>query len=186
VDTQERGASKKLTTPEQFRRNQLIVADVARGLRWATIAESHGLTARQCQNIWRQRHALHEGSPADPLEEAVALIEAHEMAAEEFAVLAETSGNDSIRLGAISRRLAAQVACFNLKCDFGLIRPPSAEPAEQALAVALEILSTKPLTDEERDRLASLLPASGQGAHATHGYEAEAPAADHKRRNGHG
>lgn len=97
----------RLTAQRKVERDARIVADRARGLTWATIEARHGVTERQCRTIWAERLREVSAEPVDvrdALREAIAQLDA---AIEDCALLAESTANDSVRLGAIKARLAA-------------------------------------------------------------------------------
>ena len=100
--------ASRLPATEKVRRDDRIVADRARGLTWATIAERHGVSDRQARAIWKERltaEPLESLDGLDAITEALLQVEA---AIEDLALLAETTRNDPVRLGAIRARLEAQ------------------------------------------------------------------------------
>jgi len=97
----------RLQAAEKARRDERIVADRARGLRWSTIAQKHNLSERQAREVWRERLSaehLESLDGRDAIAEALLQIEA---AIEDLALLAQTTNNDPVRLGAIRARLDA-------------------------------------------------------------------------------
>ena len=114
--------SKRLTAAEKVKRDAKIVADRARGLGWALVADRHGLTERQCQNIWA--HFLNsqpEPGEADPLTAVYETIASCDAIIEELALVAESATHDAVRLGAIKARQYAIEQRFRLKQAMGLI-----------------------------------------------------------------
>jgi hypothetical protein len=97
----------RVTAHQKVQRDARIVADRARGLTWSTIESRHGVTERQCRTIWAERLREVSAEPVDvreALREAIAQLDA---AVEDCALLAESTNNDPVRLGAIKARLAA-------------------------------------------------------------------------------
>jgi hypothetical protein len=94
----------KATARQKVERDARVVADRARGLTWATIAERHGLSETMCRNIWRERRSA-EGfrtvRPDEVVDEVLAQVEA---VVEELAELAASTNNDAVKLGAIKSR----------------------------------------------------------------------------------
>jgi hypothetical protein len=111
----------RLTSHEKVRRDADVVTDRARGLAWTTIAARHELTERQCRNIWNERLREVSLEPVDVrfyLGESIAQLDA---AIEELALLAETTANDPVRLGAVKARLDALGSKFELMRLSGLL-----------------------------------------------------------------
>ena len=97
----------RLPAAEKVRRDAEVVADRSRGLKWSTIAQRHGLSERHAREIWKERLAaepLEAVDGRDMLTEALLQVEA---AIEDLALLAQTTNNDPVKLGAIRARLAA-------------------------------------------------------------------------------
>jgi len=97
----------RATSEEKVRRDAGVVADRAHGLSWATVAGRHDLSERMCRSIWNEHlreQPLGPDNPTEALREAAAYWDA---AIEDLALLAETTRNDPVRLGAITRRLEA-------------------------------------------------------------------------------
>lgn len=97
------------TSAQQVKRNRQIVLDEARGYTWDTIAERHGVSARRAQQIWREW----QESPdrAEGVDEQVAIddeIALLTQAIEDYAELAATSENDSVKLGAMNSKIRTQ------------------------------------------------------------------------------
>src|SRR4051794_23905516 len=97
----------RLSTAAQAKRNAEIVRDRARGLRWSTISSRHGLTQRQAQNIWAARRDEEHEQRVDPDELVLDEVASLDAAIEELALFAESTANDSVRLGAIKARIDA-------------------------------------------------------------------------------
>lgn len=148
---------KRGTAAQKVDRDARLVADRARGLGWAALAAKYGITARQAQNIWKGRpQPAPTGS--DPLAEVLELLESLAIAAEDLAELAESTGNDSIRIGAIKSRVDMQLRRFELMRQYGLA-PWGQSEAEvmEALGVVLGVLSQAELSEELRRQLAAAL-----------------------------
>ena len=97
----------RLPAAEKVRRDEQIVADRARGLRWATIAERHHLSERHAREVWRERLAAEPLESLDGTETIAEALLQVEAAIEDLALLAETTNNDPVKLGAIRARLDA-------------------------------------------------------------------------------
>ena len=114
-------------------RDQRIVGDRARGLTWATIAQRHGLSERQCQNVVAehlaaQRHVTTEDE-AGYVDELLLQLD---RAVEEFALLAEETRNHPVRLGALKAKSGLLVRRLTILRLCGLI-PPSAYQLQWAV-----------------------------------------------------
>jgi hypothetical protein len=116
---------KRLAAQEKVDRDRQVVADCLRGLTWATIAQRHGLSERHCREIveqWRvSQPALDQLDPLELIQEA---LERRETLIEEFALLAEGSNHEAVRLGALKARHAALIDYTGLLIACGLL-PPS-------------------------------------------------------------
>jgi hypothetical protein len=95
-----------LTTRERAARDLRVVQDRARGISWVRIGERHGITDRQARRVvadYRQsRTELRDHDPVAIVEE---VLEAQEAALDDLALLAETTTNASVELGAIRSKL---------------------------------------------------------------------------------
>jgi len=90
-------------------RNAEIVQARIRRLPWATIANTYGVSERQCQQIVRDfRAAQPTLRDHDPLEIVDDILEGLEGAIEELAVVSHTTASDQVRVSAINAKLAAQ------------------------------------------------------------------------------
>jgi hypothetical protein len=99
----------KTTAAQKVKRDARVVADRARGLRWATIAERHGLSETMCRKIWHEQRSAEDFRslrPSEVVDEVVAQLEA---VVEELALVAQTTNNDAVRLGAIKARTATLI-----------------------------------------------------------------------------
>jgi hypothetical protein len=117
------GMAARLPASHKARRDAQIVADRARGLRWATIAERHGVTERQCRTVWRESQqgrvlSYEQEDPLASLDEAIASVDS---VIEDLALLAESTNNDAVKLGAIRARLGALIERFALMRACGLV-----------------------------------------------------------------
>jgi hypothetical protein len=122
--------SKRLTAAEKVKRDAKIVADRARGLGWALIADRYKLSERQAQNVWA--HFLDtqpQPGETDPLVAVKETIAYYDAIIEELALVAESATHDAVRLGAIKARqvavgqkLALMQAVGELPSDLGLFR----------------------------------------------------------------
>jgi hypothetical protein len=114
--------SKRLTAREKVVRDGKIVADRARGLGWALIADRYGLTERQCQNISTHYFDTQpKPRDADPLTAVKETIASCDAIIEDLALVAESATHDAVRLGAIKARQYAVEQRFRLKQAVGLI-----------------------------------------------------------------
>jgi hypothetical protein len=107
---------------EKVRRDSEVVADRVRGLRWATVAERHGLSERHCREIvqrWRQ--AQPGLGDSDPLEVVAEVLEQLEAVIERLSLLADEPVQDSVKLGAVKALLAAQHERVELLMSVGLL-----------------------------------------------------------------
>ena len=118
----------RLPAEAKVRRDASVIADRARGLSWATVAQRHQLSERHCREIWATGRTtdLNPRASLDALADILAQLDA---AIEDLALLAETTRNDAVRLGAVRARLAAMAdrfevmqACGLLPRDLGLFR----------------------------------------------------------------
>jgi hypothetical protein len=107
---------------EKTNRDNQIAAARMRGLSWATIAGTFGLTERQCQNILADYRASHPRlRERDPLELLDELLEHYQGAQEELAEISATTTHDATRVGAIRTRLDALAAQTNLLMLVGVL-----------------------------------------------------------------
>jgi hypothetical protein len=106
---------------EKVRRDALVVADRARGLTWPTIAARHHLSERQCRSVYADFRRRAGNEPEDPEDEARDAVRLLEAAIEELALLAETTNNDAVRLGAIRTKLDAICRRIELMQALGLL-----------------------------------------------------------------
>jgi hypothetical protein len=113
---------QRLTAQEKVGRDRQVVADRLRGLTWSTIAQRHALSERHCREIveqWRvSQPALDELDPLELVQEA---LERREALIEEFALLAERSKHEAVRLGALKARHAALIDYTGLLMACGLL-----------------------------------------------------------------
>jgi hypothetical protein len=117
-----RAAHKYVNSRERASRDAEIIQARARGFSWNTIALRFGVSDRHSRRIveeYRQsRPSLHQIDPIDTIEAAIA---SYDQAIEDFAVLAEQTTNDAVRLGAIRSRLDALGAKLALMNATGLM-----------------------------------------------------------------
>jgi hypothetical protein len=111
----------RLTAAQKVRRDAEIVADRARGLTWPTIAERNRISERQARRAWTdwiRRAPLEAVDPLRALQDAVAQLDA---LVEDLVLLAESTANDSVRLGAIKSRWLIIADRFRLMSYTGLL-----------------------------------------------------------------
>jgi len=90
-------------------RNAEIVQARIRRLSWTTIANTYGVSERQCQQIVHDYRATQPTlRDHDPLEIVDDILEGLEGAIEELAVVSHTTASDQVRVSAINAKLAAQ------------------------------------------------------------------------------
>jgi hypothetical protein len=107
---------------EKTARDNDIVAARMRGLSWATIAGTYGLSERQCQTILADYRASHPRlRERDPIELLDEMLDQYQGAQEELAEIAATTTHDATRVGAIRTRLAALEAQANLLTLVGVL-----------------------------------------------------------------
>ena len=112
----------RMNSREKTARDNDIVAARMRGLSWATIAETYGLSDRQCQQILADYRASHPRlRERDPIEILDEMLDRYEAAQEELAIVAATTAHDATRVGAIRTRLAALEAQANLLMAVGVL-----------------------------------------------------------------
>jgi hypothetical protein len=143
----------RLPAQKKTERDRLIVADRASGLTWPTIARRHDLSERQCQEIVRARRAerpLFESR--DPVEAVTDLVEQLDSVIEKFALVAEQTGHDAVRVGALRSQLAAMEQRFVVMRTLGLT--PSLDLVRQDVdlrrvaEVAVSVLRRHGVPDE--------------------------------------
>ncbi len=82
-----------------------MIADRAHGFSWITIAERRDLSERMCRSIWNDHLRQQPIGPSDLREALREAVAQYDAAIEDLALLAETTTNDPVRLGAIKARL---------------------------------------------------------------------------------
>ena len=91
---------------ERTARNCEIITARIRGLSWATIARTYGLSERQCQQILRDYRGTNPTlRHHDPLDIIDGVIEGLQGAIEELALISATTRSDSVRVSAINAKL---------------------------------------------------------------------------------
>lgn len=114
--------AERLDAEGKVARDRRIVLDRGRGLSWATIAERHDLSERQCRTVWEQRRtAGQELGEREPVEELRDLIDEIDAAGEACALLIESTKNDSVKVAAIKARLTVLGRKFELLHACGLL-----------------------------------------------------------------
>lgn len=113
-----------MTAPAGGRRQRdaAIVADRARGMRPALIAQRNGVTERTVRRVlaaWRESRPIL--GRVDPVAEIAATLAAYEQAAEDLAALAEDASQDAVKLGAIVRRVELVEHRLSLMRAVGLV-----------------------------------------------------------------
>jgi len=111
----------KGSAADKVARDQAVVADRARGLPWAMVAERHGISERQARDAWSGRSVDLEQVPA---REAIAdELRRRDALLEDLALVADQTKNDSVRLGAIRTRHEVLKDRFALLQATGLTTP---------------------------------------------------------------
>jgi hypothetical protein len=110
------------TVTEQANRNAEIVAGKMRGLSWSQLAASYGITIRRCQQIfaeWREENPTLRHH--DPIEIADDLLDGYTADIEELVLIAATSDQDAVRVGAINARMNARQRITELLQALGVL-----------------------------------------------------------------
>lgn len=114
--------ASRLTSHQKVERDVHVVADRARGIGWAKIAERQGLSERQCRNVWsehlRRVAPLEETDLERVAEEQLVVFDT---LIEDLALLAESTPNDAVRLGALRSKMAAHYQRVGLLQHTGLL-----------------------------------------------------------------
>jgi small-conductance mechanosensitive channel len=111
-----------MTPHQRARRAEEVIEARARGLRWSTIAAQHGICERQAQRIYSDGVGSRlVSADRDALELAMEVLEQYEAVIEEFALLAQATAHDGVRLGAIRSRLDAMVSRAQLLTALGVL-----------------------------------------------------------------
>jgi hypothetical protein len=111
----------RLSAREKVRRDDAIVADRARGLTWATVAERHGVSDRHAREVWRE-YAKHRNIvSADPEDAVLEALDRYDAIIEELVDATDNASNESVRLGALKHRLAATRAKVDLQASTGML-----------------------------------------------------------------
>lgn len=97
----------ELEGANRAKRNMEIVAARIRGLSWHTIANTYGLSERQCKQILADYRA-HNPSlrKSDPLDILDSVLEGLQGAVEELAMISATTSSDRTRVAAIQAKVA--------------------------------------------------------------------------------
>ena len=117
-----RPTMKQMTTRERAARNSEIVQARLRGLGEAGVARRFGVTPRQVRRVlaeYRESRPRLDG--IDPIEVVLDALDGYGALAEEFAVLAENTSHDGVRLGAIKGRLETHRARIDLLQAAGVL-----------------------------------------------------------------
>lgn len=111
------------TSAEIAKRNDEIVVDRARGMSWGAIERKHGITTRQCQNVWTkfadERKPALEGQ--DPLDVIVELIEGYRAQEEHLAELSDETDVVNEKIAAIREQRAHKEARTELLQAIGYL-----------------------------------------------------------------
>jgi hypothetical protein len=144
-----------------------VIADRARGLPWAHIAERHGVTERQCRNIWSQRRQAGEGVHGVDWQALVLdAIATYEAAIEDLACLADSTGNDAVKLGAIKARVSVVGDRLSFLRTVGLLPsdPQTAaarQDMEATVAAIFQVFDRYGLPDEAADEVLEIVENGG-------------------------
>jgi hypothetical protein len=154
----------RLTAQQKVERDARIVADRAAGLTWPTIARRHDLSERQCQEIVKAHRAtwpLLESH--DPIDAITELVEQLDSIVEKFAIVAEETKHDAVKVGALRSQLAAMEQRFTVAHALGLV--PTLDlvrrdtDLRQVMPVAADVLTQHEVSDEAVDDLLVALDA---------------------------
>jgi hypothetical protein len=114
----------RVTAQEKVRRDAEIAADRAAGLTWPTVARRHDLSERQCQEIVKAHRAARPPFESrDPVEAVTELVEQLDSLVERFALVAEETKHDAVRVGALRSQLSAMEQRFTIMQTLGLLPP---------------------------------------------------------------
>jgi hypothetical protein len=114
----------RLTAQQKVERDARIVADRAAGLRWPTVARRHELSERQCQQIVKEHRAAQPPFEShDPVDAVMELVEQLDSLVEKFALVAEETAHDAVRVGALRSQAAAMEQRFTVMHTLGLLPP---------------------------------------------------------------
>ncbi len=158
-----------MTAHDRLRRVERVVEGRARGLRWSTIAAEHGISVRTAQRIYSEGCASHAGAlDRDPIEIARELLDQHEVAIEDLALLAGSTSHDGARLGAIRSRLDAIASKAQLLMALGVLPHDLGDlgtviEERQVIATIMAVLRKHNVSPEMLDDMARALARNGRG-----------------------
>jgi transposase len=114
--------TNRLAAADQMQRDAQIVAARTRGLSRSQIANTYGVSETTIDNVmerWRaKRPKLRNLDPVKIIEEH---LERYEAAQEELAMLAATTKQDAVRVGAVKARLDAMEKATTLMQQTGVL-----------------------------------------------------------------
>jgi hypothetical protein len=152
-----------MKTRERSERDADVIAARARGLSWREVSRRFDISDRHCRRIVAEYREsgpkLHEVDPVEVIEDALASYDA---AIEDFALLAEQTGHDGTRLGAIRGRLEATSAKLGLMTSVGVLprnlgRLAVEIDVRKAAATAIDVLDRNGIPPEVQQQLAEAL-----------------------------
>jgi hypothetical protein len=153
---------------EKVRRDEEIVGARARGMTWRAIAKRHGLSERRCRNIWSARpEAVSCRAPTDLEATVDEALEGYDAAIEDLAVLAASTTNPSVRLGAINSRLRALDQKLTLMQGLGLLPRDLDQFAvildsRRVAATLLEVFDAYGVSEEAREAVRAAIATGRQ------------------------
>lgn len=162
-----------MTHHERARRNTEIVEARARGLSWPTIAVASGLSERHCRRVVADFRAsaprLHDTDPVEVIEDA---LHQYRDAAEELALIAGQTGNESVRVGAIKARLDCLRSTTALMQEVGVLPHDLGQLAveidvRQMVVRVLAVFDELDLSVEVQRRLIDAIDPRGAGHPST-------------------
>ena len=113
---------KRLSVTEQAQRNDEIAAARARGVSYATLARTYGISKQRVQQI---HHEHRMENPTIRQQTAVRivddLLEAYAADIEELALVSATTGSDAVRVSSINSRMAARTKVTDLLQEIGAL-----------------------------------------------------------------
>jgi hypothetical protein len=100
---------QRLPAARKVDRDRAIVIDRNKGLAWPVIAQRHGLSERQCRNVYGQWREVESERvfTRDQVEWVVERLAMFDSIIGSLAVIAEQADNSSARVGALRTQMAA-------------------------------------------------------------------------------
>jgi len=128
-------SGRRLTAAKQAARNRAIVAERAQGKKWSTLAREHKLSVRQCQNIWaqfREEEFPDETDFSAAIKDQILFVDS---VIEDCQLLAESTKNDAVGLGALRTKMDAFRTRVELMRALGVLPARFENAADATLAL---------------------------------------------------